>query len=104
MDHPEDLDLVHSVLQAEFLAEGWLDAPVPVSAGGPFDPLLIAIKAAQSPKDPEPQPAATGSTEPRPATGASSEPRHVPEEPEGGLPPLPRLVPEEPEEIVYIGF
>ncbi|KAK5615155.1 hypothetical protein CRENBAI_005030 [Crenichthys baileyi] len=41
MDHPEDLDLVHSVLQADFIAEGWLDAP---------DPLLVAVKPAQSPK------------------------------------------------------
>ncbi|KAK5622840.1 hypothetical protein CRENBAI_024146 [Crenichthys baileyi] len=32
-------------LQAEFLAEGWLDAPASLSAGGPFDPLLIAINA-----------------------------------------------------------
>ncbi|MEQ2282284.1 hypothetical protein AMECASPLE_038864 [Ameca splendens] len=40
MDHPEDLDWVHSLLQDEFLAVGWLDAPAPLSAGGPFDPLL----------------------------------------------------------------
>ncbi|MEQ2230916.1 hypothetical protein ILYODFUR_034125 [Ilyodon furcidens] len=53
MDHPEDLDLVHSVLQAEFIKEGWLDAPAPVSAGGPF---LVAIRAAQIPKDPGPLP------------------------------------------------
>ncbi|KAK5609601.1 hypothetical protein CRENBAI_003339 [Crenichthys baileyi] len=96
MDHPEDLDLVHSVLQAEFLAEGWLDAPVPVSAGGPFDHLLIAIKAAQSLKDPEPQPAAAGSSEPQPAAAGSSVPRLIPEEPVGRLPPLPRLIPEGP--------
>ncbi|KAK5613801.1 hypothetical protein CRENBAI_015984 [Crenichthys baileyi] len=95
---------------AEFLAEGWLDAPAPASAGGPFDPLLVAIKAALSPKDPaamvqdpqhaakssEPQSAAAGSSESQPA-GASS-PRHVPEEPVGGLPPIPRLFPEEPED------
>ncbi|KAK5614576.1 hypothetical protein CRENBAI_018530 [Crenichthys baileyi] len=48
MDHPEDLNLVHSVLQAEFIAEGWLDAPAPLSAGGPFDPLLVAVRAAQN--------------------------------------------------------
>ncbi|MEQ2243656.1 hypothetical protein ILYODFUR_009071, partial [Ilyodon furcidens] len=109
MGHPQDLDLVHCVLQAEFLAERWLDGPVPVSAGGPFDPLLIAIKAAQSPKPSEPQPAAAGSTEPQPAAAGSTEPqpatagstvpqpaaagstepRHVPEEPVGGLPPFP---------------
>ncbi|KAK5612120.1 hypothetical protein CRENBAI_026154 [Crenichthys baileyi] len=47
MDHPKDLDFVHSVLQAEFLAEGLLDAPAPVSAGGPFDPLLVVVKAAK---------------------------------------------------------
>ncbi|MEQ2279389.1 hypothetical protein AMECASPLE_008871 [Ameca splendens] len=54
MAHPEDLDLVHSVLQAEFITEGWLDAPAPVSAGGPFDPLLVAIRAAHIPKVPGP--------------------------------------------------
>ncbi|MEQ2301699.1 hypothetical protein AMECASPLE_038773 [Ameca splendens] len=59
MDHPEDLDLVHSVLQADFIVEGWLDAPAPLSAGGPFDPLLVAVKAAK-PLDSEPQPAAAG--------------------------------------------
>ncbi|MED6248713.1 hypothetical protein ATANTOWER_003963 [Ataeniobius toweri] len=70
MDHPEDLDLVHSLLQAEFLAVGWLDVPAPVSAGGPFDPLLVAVKAANpldsqhAAKLTEPQPAAAGSTEP----------------------------------------
>ncbi|MEQ2253929.1 hypothetical protein ILYODFUR_037581 [Ilyodon furcidens] len=58
MDHPEDLNLEHSVLQAEFIVEGWLDAPAPLSAGGPFDPLLVAVRAAQSSKDSEPQPAA----------------------------------------------
>ncbi|MEQ2286087.1 hypothetical protein AMECASPLE_038539, partial [Ameca splendens] len=47
MDHPEDLDQVHSLLQAEFLAVGWLDAPAPLSAGGPFNPLLVAVKAAK---------------------------------------------------------
>ncbi|KAK5604927.1 hypothetical protein CRENBAI_006522 [Crenichthys baileyi] len=52
MAHPEDLDLVHSILQAESLAEGWLDAPASVSAGGPFDPLLVAINASQVPEDP----------------------------------------------------
>ncbi|KAK5620644.1 hypothetical protein CRENBAI_021181 [Crenichthys baileyi] len=56
MAHPEDLDLVHSILQAEFLAEGWLDAPAPVCTGGPFDPLLVAIKASQVPEDPGPLP------------------------------------------------
>ncbi|KAK5616006.1 hypothetical protein CRENBAI_018644 [Crenichthys baileyi] len=63
MDYPEDLNLVHSVLQ-EFLTEGWLDAPAPVSAGGPFNPLFIAIKAAQSPKDSGPQPATAKLHEP----------------------------------------
>ncbi|KAK5608505.1 hypothetical protein CRENBAI_024545, partial [Crenichthys baileyi] len=68
-----------------FLAEGWLDAPAPLSTGGPFDPLLIAVKAAQSLKDPainqsEPQPATPGSSEPQPA--AAGLPRHVPEEPQ----------------------
>ncbi|KAK5617464.1 hypothetical protein CRENBAI_005693 [Crenichthys baileyi] len=47
MDHLDDLDLVHSLLQAEFLAVGWLNAPAPVSAGGPFDPLPVAVKAAK---------------------------------------------------------
>ncbi|MEQ2257658.1 hypothetical protein ILYODFUR_037021 [Ilyodon furcidens] len=56
MAHPEDLDLVHSVLQAKFITEGWLDAPAPVSTGGPFDPLLVAIRAAQILKDPGPLP------------------------------------------------
>ncbi|MEQ2204958.1 hypothetical protein XENOCAPTIV_021877 [Xenoophorus captivus] len=99
MDHPEDLNLVHSVLQAEFIAEGWLDAPAPLSAGGPFDPLLVAVRAAQSSKDFEPQPSAAKPLdsqpaaklhEPQPATAAgSTEPRLIREEPVGGLPPQP---------------
>ncbi|MEQ2253802.1 hypothetical protein ILYODFUR_036247 [Ilyodon furcidens] len=104
MDHPEDLDLVHSVLQAKFIAEGWLDAPAPLSAGGPFDPLLVAVKAAQSPKYPDPQHAAkpldsqhaAKPKQPQLASSGSSEPRLVPVEPVVGLPPLPRLVPVEP--------
>ncbi|MEQ2183325.1 hypothetical protein GOODEAATRI_031561 [Goodea atripinnis] len=97
MDHPEDLDLVHSVLQAEFIAEGWLDAPAPLSAGGPFDPLLVAVKAAQSPKYPDPQHAAklldsqhaAKPQQPQLASSGSSEPRLVPVEPVVGLPPRP---------------
>ncbi|MEQ2282038.1 hypothetical protein AMECASPLE_036405, partial [Ameca splendens] len=65
MDHPEDLNLVHSVLQAEFIAEGWLDAPAPLSAGRPFDPLFVAVRAAQSSKDSEPQPTAVKLHEPQ---------------------------------------
>ncbi|MEQ2204743.1 hypothetical protein XENOCAPTIV_017946, partial [Xenoophorus captivus] len=65
MDHPEDLNLVHSVLQAKFITEGWLDAPVPLSAGGPFDPLLVAVRAAQSSKDSEPQPSTVKLHEPQ---------------------------------------
>ncbi|KAK5606888.1 hypothetical protein CRENBAI_014129 [Crenichthys baileyi] len=46
----------------------------------------------------EPQPAPTAeSSVPQPAAAGSSVPCLVPEEPEGGLPPLPRLVSEEPE-------
>ncbi|KAK5622424.1 hypothetical protein CRENBAI_003800 [Crenichthys baileyi] len=83
MEHPEDLNLVHTVLQAEFIAEGWLDTPAPVSAGGPFEPLFIAIKAAQSPKDPGPQPVATKLHEPQ-HTAKLYEPQPlVPEFPEG---------------------
>ncbi|KAK5602585.1 hypothetical protein CRENBAI_007421 [Crenichthys baileyi] len=37
-----DLLEVHAILQAEFLEEGWLEAPAPLSAGGPFTPLLEA--------------------------------------------------------------
>ncbi|MEQ2296489.1 hypothetical protein AMECASPLE_025325 [Ameca splendens] len=65
MDHPEDLNLVHSVLQAEFIVEGWLDAPAPLSPGGPFDSLLVAIRAAQSSKDSEPQPTTVKLHEPQ---------------------------------------
>ncbi|MEQ2249657.1 hypothetical protein ILYODFUR_031554 [Ilyodon furcidens] len=56
MDNPQALDLVHSVLQAEFLLEGWLDARAPVSTEGPFAPLVVAVRAAQSPKDPATNP------------------------------------------------
>ncbi|KAK5602991.1 hypothetical protein CRENBAI_017306 [Crenichthys baileyi] len=47
MDNPQDLDFVHSVLQTEFLAEGLLGVPASLSAGGPLDPLLVAIRAAK---------------------------------------------------------
>ncbi|KAK5598495.1 hypothetical protein CRENBAI_009609, partial [Crenichthys baileyi] len=40
--HPQDLLEVHAILQVEFLEEGWLYAPAPLSAGGPFMPLLKA--------------------------------------------------------------
>ncbi|KAK5623167.1 hypothetical protein CRENBAI_018432 [Crenichthys baileyi] len=88
MAYPQDLPHVHSILQAEFLEEGWLDAPAPLSAGGPFTPLLEAVAAAGSP-GPQPatagssgssgsseqQPAASGSSEPQPAAAGSSEPQ-----------------------------
>ncbi|MEQ2178945.1 hypothetical protein GOODEAATRI_019380, partial [Goodea atripinnis] len=84
---PRDLVDVHTILLTEFLKEGWLDTPAPLSAGGPFDPLLVAVKAAKpldsqhlaKPTEPhhaakptEPQPAAAGSTEPQPAAAAGS--------------------------------
>ncbi|MEQ2285073.1 hypothetical protein AMECASPLE_028114 [Ameca splendens] len=64
---PEELDFVHFILEAEFLGRGWLDTPVPLSAGGLFSPLLEA--AARSS---EPQPAATGFTGPQPAAARST--------------------------------
>ncbi|KAK5603499.1 hypothetical protein CRENBAI_006147 [Crenichthys baileyi] len=42
---PKDLDLMHLILEAEFLGRGWLDAPAPLAAGGPFAPLLEAVSA-----------------------------------------------------------
>ncbi|XP_047203009.1 uncharacterized protein LOC124856528 isoform X2 [Girardinichthys multiradiatus] len=57
---PEDLDFVHLILEAEFLGRGWLEAPAPLSAGGPFAPLLEAMSAV------------AGSTEAQPATSRSS--------------------------------
>ncbi|MEQ2253670.1 hypothetical protein ILYODFUR_034730 [Ilyodon furcidens] len=104
---PDDFAFVHLVLQAEFLGRVWLDAPAPLSAGGPFAPLLEAVSAAYG--APEPQPADAGPPEPQPAaaglpghapeepvSGLPPPPSHVPEEPMGGLPPHPRHVPEEP--------
>ncbi|KAK5622094.1 hypothetical protein CRENBAI_010555 [Crenichthys baileyi] len=88
MAHPEDLDLVHSVLQAEFITEGWLVAPAPVSTGGPFDPLLLAIRAAQILKDPGPLPGVAKLYEPLQPL--------LPEFPEGSEDGLP-LLPEFPE-------
>ncbi|MED6260790.1 hypothetical protein ATANTOWER_028856, partial [Ataeniobius toweri] len=73
MVFPQDLVLVHSILQAEFLKEGWHEAPAPLSAGGPFAPLLEAVSAAAS--SPEPQPAAAGSTGPQPAAAGSPKPQ-----------------------------
>ncbi|KAK5614701.1 hypothetical protein CRENBAI_018653 [Crenichthys baileyi] len=96
---PKELDFVHLILEAEFLGRGWLDAPAPRSAGGPFAPLLEAVNAvARSSGSSEPQPAArsSGSSEPQSAPAGSSEPHLVPEEPVGGLPPLPCHVPEGP--------
>ncbi|MEQ2249328.1 hypothetical protein ILYODFUR_028094, partial [Ilyodon furcidens] len=101
---PEDVDFVHLILEAEFLGRGWLDAPAPLSSGGPFSPLLEAVSAVAgsteaqpaSSQSSEPQPAASGPSEPQPASSGSSEPRLIPEEPVDGLPPLPRLIPEEP--------
>ncbi|KAK5617263.1 hypothetical protein CRENBAI_009144 [Crenichthys baileyi] len=72
MAYPQDLPHVHSILQTEFLEEGWLDAPAPLSAGGPFTPLPEAVVAAGSTG---PQPAAAGSTGPQPAAARSSEPQ-----------------------------
>ncbi|KAK5610676.1 hypothetical protein CRENBAI_001563 [Crenichthys baileyi] len=95
--HPQDLLEVHAILQAEFLKEGWLDAPEPISAGGPFTPLLEAVSAAAGP--PEPQPAAAGPPEPQPAAAGPpepSDPRLISGGPVGGLPPLPRLTSEGP--------
>ncbi|KAK5598395.1 hypothetical protein CRENBAI_012273 [Crenichthys baileyi] len=91
--HPQDLLEVHAVLQVEFLEEGWLDAPAPLSAGGPFTPLLEAVSAAAGP--PEPQPAAAGPPEPQlaaagpPEPSDPSDPRLTSEGPVGGLPPRP---------------
>ncbi|MEQ2249498.1 hypothetical protein ILYODFUR_029910 [Ilyodon furcidens] len=115
MDHPEDLDLVHSVIQAEFIVEGWLDAPAPLSAGGPFDPLLVAVKAVQSPKYPDPQhaakpldsqhaaklqepPPAAKLQEPPPAAKLQEPPpaAKLQEPPPAAKPQEPRLIPEEP--------
>ncbi|MEQ2223593.1 hypothetical protein ILYODFUR_038192 [Ilyodon furcidens] len=94
ISNPQDLVDVHTILLTEFLKEGWLDAPAPLSAGGPFNPLLVAVKAAKpldsqhaakpldsqhAAKPTEPQPAAAGSTE-------SSRPHHASEEPVVGLP------------------
>ncbi|MED6288119.1 hypothetical protein CHARACLAT_023324 [Characodon lateralis] len=41
---PEELDFVHLILEAEFLERGWLNAPLPLSAGGLFTPLLEAFR------------------------------------------------------------
>ncbi|KAK5610921.1 hypothetical protein CRENBAI_024531 [Crenichthys baileyi] len=93
--HPQDLLEVHAILQTEFLEEGWLDAPEPLSAGGPFTPLLEAVSAAAGP--PEPQPAGAGLPEPQPAAAGPpepSDPRLTSEGPVGGPPPLPRLISE----------
>ncbi|MED6243119.1 hypothetical protein ATANTOWER_015260 [Ataeniobius toweri] len=68
--YPEALVFVHLILEAEFLGRGWLDAPAPLSAGGPFAPLLEAVSAAAG--LPEPQPAAAGSTGPQPAATPDS--------------------------------
>ncbi|KAK5609164.1 hypothetical protein CRENBAI_015218 [Crenichthys baileyi] len=51
VSNPQDLADVHAILLAEFLKEGWLDAPAPLSAGGPFDPLLYAVMASQGSKE-----------------------------------------------------
>ncbi|KAK5608618.1 hypothetical protein CRENBAI_022857 [Crenichthys baileyi] len=49
--NPQDLAFMHPFLLEEFLTEGWLDAPAPLCTGGPFDPLLKAVMAAQSPRE-----------------------------------------------------
>ncbi|KAK5617072.1 hypothetical protein CRENBAI_016556 [Crenichthys baileyi] len=85
-----DLPHVHSILQAEFLKEGWLDAPEPLSAGGPFAPLLEAVSAAAgSSWSSEPQLAAVGSSEPQPAAAGSSEPQPAATRSSGSLEPQP---------------
>ncbi|MEQ2214520.1 hypothetical protein XENOCAPTIV_010671 [Xenoophorus captivus] len=68
----EDLSFVHQVLVAEFLGRGWLDAPAPLSAGGPFAPLPEAVSVTAG--STEPQPAAAESTGHQLAAAVSTEP------------------------------
>ncbi|MEQ2302833.1 hypothetical protein AMECASPLE_010788 [Ameca splendens] len=103
---PEELNFVHLILEAEFLERRWLDTPLPLFARGLFAPLLKAAAGCSGSSEPQLatarssgpsglQPVAArycGSSGPQPAVAGSSgscEPHHVPEEPEGGLPPLP---------------